>query len=146
LILVAGVSTPVCDRRFGSEKNFSGPCPFLGHTAKEIERKIAMKSTGPINVMFAASVSAALVGGLAVLFVPTLAFFYLAGNNRPTDGGTEFGMILAVATPFCCAAAGFMLGAIMASIANMLAEPSFRPVVVRERAMEAYAGSAIDAA
>jgi hypothetical protein len=105
-----------------------------------------MKSTGPINVMFAASVSGALVGGLAVLFVPALAFFYLVGSTRLADGGAEFSMTLAVATPFCCAAAGFMLGALMASIANMLAEPSFRPAVVRERAMEAYAGSAIDAA
>jgi hypothetical protein len=146
LILVAGVSTPVCDRRFGSEKNFSGPFSFWGIGEEDRERKIAMKSTGAINVMFAASVSGALVGGLAVLFVPALAFFYLVGNTRLTDGGTEFSMILAVVTPFCCAAAGFMLGALMASIANMLAEPSFRPAVVRERALEVYAGSAIDAA
>jgi hypothetical protein len=105
-----------------------------------------MKSTGPINVMFAASASAATLGVLAVLFVPALAFFYLVGNNRPLDGTTEYGMILAVVTPFCCAAAGFILGALMASIANMLAAPSFRPAVVRERTMEAYAGAAIDAA
>jgi len=105
-----------------------------------------MKSTGPINVMFAASVSAALVGGLAVLVVPALAFFYLVGNNSLVDKGTESGMVLAVVTPLCCAAAGFMLGALMASIANMLAEPSFRPAVVREKAMETYAGAAIDAA
>ena len=144
--MVAGVSTPVCDRRFGSEMEISGPFSFLGHTAKELERKIAMKSTGPINVMFAASVSAALVGGLAVLFVPALAFFYLVGNNSLVGGGTEFGMVLAVVTPLCCATAGFMLGALMASIANMLAEPSFRPAVVKEKAMEAYAGAAIDAA
>jgi|SRR5215467_7824998 len=105
-----------------------------------------MKSTGPINVMFAASVSAVLVGGLAVLFVPALAFFYLVGNNSLVNGGTEFSMVLAVVTPLCCAAAGFMLGGLMASIANMLAEPSVRPAVVREKAMKAYAGTAIDAA
>ena len=64
-----------------------------------------MKSTGPINVVFAASASAVTLGGLAVLFVPALAFFYLVGANRPVNGATEYGMILAVVTPFCCAAA-----------------------------------------
>jgi hypothetical protein len=105
-----------------------------------------MKSAAPINVMFAASASAFVAGGFAVVFVPALAFFYLVSGNRPMEVGSEYGMMLAVVAPLCCTVAGFILGALMASLANMLAEPSFRPLVVKEERLETYPGAATDAA
>lgn len=106
-----------------------------------------MRSTGPINVMFAASVSAAVAGTFAVCLVPALAFLCLMTGSPPADGSTEYGMTLAVVTPLCCAVAGFILGGSMASIANTLVKPSFRPAaVVKEKSLETYAGSVIDAA
>ena len=103
-----------------------------------------VKTTGPINVLFAAMVSAAIYGAVAAVCIPMISFFVLASTSGPGDLMTERGMVIAVIAPALCALLGFMLGAGMATVANLVAAPA-RPRVVEEpqQAAQAYSASAV---
>jgi hypothetical protein len=120
-------------------QSISGPFSFWKQKSGGI-----VKTTGPINVLFAAMVSAAIYGAVAAVSIPAISFFLLASSNGPGDLMTERGMVVAVIAPAGCGAAGFLLGALMASIANLLVAPA-RPRIVEEpeRAAEALSASAV---
>jgi len=97
-----------------------------------------MRNAKPVSVLLVAIASAAVHGLGAVLFVPALSFLFLVfGSPAAQFGGivasTERGMTLAVIAPICCAAVGFVGGAVMASLFNMFVKDRPRPeFVVRE--------------
>jgi hypothetical protein len=122
-------------------QSISGPFSFWKQKSGGIVRK-----TGPINVLFAAMVSAAIYGAVAAVCIPAISFFVLASTSGPGDPTTERGMIVAVIAPAFCAALGFILGALMATVANLVVAPAQPRVVAkeqRERAAEAYSASAV---
>jgi len=98
--------------------------------------KVFMKRVSPVSVPLVAACSAALQGGLVVLFVPPLAFLLaVRGGSSATDNTMlEREMIVAVIAPFFCAAFGFLAGAALACVFNMCVpheKPS--PIVVDDK-------------
>lgn len=97
-----------------------------------------MRNAKPVSVLWVAIVSAALEGGLAVLFVPALSFLFLtiSGPAGLTDSAAEPWMTVAVLAPLFCSVIGFGTGAFMASMFNLFvnqkAQP--KPCWKRERA------------
>ena len=88
-----------------------------------------MKQLKVINVFLVASVSAALHGVMAVIFVPAMSVMFLAQHTAQDQlsnpAMTDNVMILAVVAPICWAAVGFMGGACMAFIWNLfVGEPA----------------------
>jgi len=83
---------------------------------------MAMSRPQPVNVVLVAATSAALHGGAAVLFVPTLSFLMLCWSGEPVPrGSTETGMVLAVLAPVAATIFGFAAGAGMAMAHNIFA-------------------------
>jgi hypothetical protein len=96
-----------------------------------------MRNAKPVSVLLVAIASAAVHGLGAVLFVPALSFLFLVFGSPAQFGGivasTDRGMTLAVIAPICCAAVGFVGGAVIASLFNMFVKDRPRPeFVVRE--------------
>ncbi|HEX4603002.1 MAG TPA: hypothetical protein VH724_03340 [Candidatus Angelobacter sp.] len=80
----------------------------------------------PINVMLAASVSAALHAATAVLFFPFLSFLLLCWGAAPvqfksTISAANDGMVFAVIAPLFFAAFGFAVGGLAAFGHNVFA-------------------------
>jgi hypothetical protein len=94
---------------------------------------MAMSRPQPINVVLVAATSAALHGGAAVLFVPSLSFLLLCWSGTPVPskviGQTETGMSLALLAPFVATAFGFIAGAAMAFAHNMFANCQREPAL-----------------
>jgi hypothetical protein len=81
----------------------------------------------PINVLLAASVSAALHAGTAVLFFPVLSFCMLCWGAAPvqfkgTIAAASDGMVLAVIAPLFFAGFGFVAGGLAALGHNAFAK------------------------
>jgi len=95
-----------------------------------------MKETKPISVFLVASVTAALHGAAAVVFVPALSLLMLLWGAVPVQlsgivASASNGMAFAVVAPLCCAAFGFVAGAFAAFTHNVFAkEQPRRPAVV----------------
>lgn len=98
-----------------------------------------MRDAQPVSVVMVATVSAAVQGGMALIFVPILSFLFAVTGLSPTAAASnnvfESGMTIAVVAPALCAILGFVLGAFMAFMFNMFVSPeSRRRVVAQERA------------
>ncbi len=100
-----------------------------------------MKETKPISVLLVATVTGALHGAVAVVFVPVLSFLMLLWGAAPVQLSSTItaagnGMVFAVIAPLCCAAFGFVAGAFAAFTHNVFAKEQPRPIVViREEEM-----------
>jgi len=98
-----------------------------------------VKETKPISVLLVASVTAALHGAVAVVFVPMLSLFMFLWGAAPVQlssivASASNGMAFAVIAPLCCAAFGFVAGAFAAFTHNVFAkeQPRRSAVVARE--------------
>ena len=94
-----------------------------------------MKQLKVINVFLVASVSAALHGIMAVIFVPAMSVMFLAHNTAQAQLSnpaiTDNIMVWAVVAPILWAAVGFIGGALMAFIWNLFAgEPARESLAV----------------
>jgi hypothetical protein len=97
-----------------------------------------MKETKPISVFLVATVTAALHGAVAVVFVPVLSFLMLLWGSAPAQLSSTItaagdGMVFAVIAPLGCTVFGFIAGAFAALTHNVFAKEQPRQmVVVRE--------------
>src|SRR5436309_12294226 len=94
-----------------------------------------MKQLKVINVFLVASVSAALHGVMAVIFVPAMSVIFLTHNTAQAQFSnpaiTDNIMIWAIVAPILWAAVGFIGGALMAFIWNLFAgEPAREQLAV----------------
>jgi len=95
-----------------------------------------MKKVSPVSVTLVAACSALLQGGVAVLFVPFLAFLLAVRGGSSATGNAmlEGEMIIALIAPFFCAAFGFVLGAALACVFNMCVPyEKASPIVVDDK-------------
>ena len=94
---------------------------------------MAMSRPQPINVVLVATITAALHGGAAVLFVPILSFILLCWNGTPAHSKaaiqTETAMLFALLAPVIATAFGFAAGAMMAFVHNMFANCQREPAL-----------------
>ena|ERR1051325_11284800 len=111
---------------------------------------MAMSRPQPINVVLVAATSAALHGGAAVLFVPTLSFLLLCWSGTPVPSKgisqTETGMSLALLAPFIATAFGFIAGAAMAFAHNMFVNSQRKPALAINESPRVQAASLSSAA
>jgi hypothetical protein len=100
-----------------------------------------MRNAKPVSVLLVAIVSAALEGGLAVLFVPALSFLFItiSGPARLSDPAAERWMTVAVLAPLCCGVIGFGTGAFMASMFNLFVnqDAQLKPLLAERARMRA---------
>jgi len=111
-----------------------------------------MRSAKPINAIMAATVSAIIFGGFAVLGAPILSFlFLLTKSSSATFGADAFDgwMGLAVLAPLASGVLGFISGWLMASTFNLFVTQPIKPQPAieprpRVRAVAMSAATSID--